>query len=101
MIATQYPHISLKPNGRPIITENGIVVDLIVEQVVRDGAEPACLAADYEALTLAQIHSALAYYYDHQPEMNRLMAEDELLIAEARKTGNATAALRRRLGQGS
>ena len=35
-------------------------------------------------LTLGQIHSCLAYYYDHQPEMDRLINEQLRTVQQFR-----------------
>ncbi len=32
-------------------------------------------------LTLAQIHAALAYYYDHREELDKQLAQDEMRLA--------------------
>lgn len=37
------------------------------------------------SLTLSEIHAALAYYYDHQEEVDTTFAEDEKLGLEAER----------------
>jgi uncharacterized protein (DUF433 family) len=45
------------------------------------------IQAQHPHLTLAQVHAALSYYYDHQAEMDaeieRMVREDEALRAQA------------------
>jgi hypothetical protein len=39
-------------------------------------------------LTLGQIHSCLAYYYDHQEEMDQLIEEQLILVSQLRSHQN-------------
>ncbi len=65
--------------GRPIIAGHRIaVVDVAVW--TKQGMTPEQIASDFP-LTLAQIHAALAYYYDHQEELEKQLAEDEARLA--------------------
>jgi hypothetical protein len=36
-------------------------------------------------LTLADIHAALAYYFDHRPELDRAIEESEAFVEALRK----------------
>jgi uncharacterized protein (DUF433 family) len=45
-----------------------------VNYVLRQGMTPEELAAEFHHLTLAQIHDALSYYYDHQGDVDRDIA---------------------------
>ncbi len=42
------------------------------------------IAVEYD-LSLASIHSALAYYYDHQAEIDQPIADDEAFVEVFRK----------------
>lgn len=57
-------------------------MDLVVlhEQL---GLSPDEIVSTYPSLTLADVHAALAYYFDHQEEIQRDLAEDRQLAAEA------------------
>jgi uncharacterized protein (DUF433 family) len=66
--------------GRPIVAGHRIaVVDVAVW--TQQGMTPEQIAAEYP-LTLAEIHAALAYYYDHKPELDAQLAADEARLAE-------------------
>lgn len=82
MTATAYAHIDFKPSGAPIIIGMRLRVDVIVANYIDGVRTPAEIAANYPPLTLAQIHAALTYSYDHQEEMDRQMAEDDRSYAE-------------------
>lgn len=42
------------------------------------------IATEY-CLSLADVYAALAYYYDHREEIDRVIREDEEFIAELRR----------------
>jgi uncharacterized protein (DUF433 family) len=83
MATVAYPHIRVEA-GVPVIEGTGIkVVEIVLDQLVHhwDAEE---IRRQHPSLNRAQIHSALAYYYDHQAEMDRdieerLRREDELI----------------------
>lgn len=43
----------------------------------KQGKTPEQILIEYPDLNLAQVHAALAYYYDHQGEIEAELAEDE------------------------
>jgi len=58
------------------------VIELAMDKLAH-GSSPEEMHFQYPHLSLAQIHAALAYYYDHQPELDaeierRLRYADEL-----------------------
>lgn len=68
---TQYEHIVLSDDNVPVIAGTTMkVVELIVERSAY-GWSPEELHFQHPYLTLGQIHSALAYYWDHQDELDR------------------------------
>jgi uncharacterized protein (DUF433 family) len=68
---TSYEHITLDDKGIPIISGTTMkVVELIVEKLAY-GWSPEELHLQHPHLTLGQIYSALAYYFDHQAELDR------------------------------
>jgi uncharacterized protein (DUF433 family) len=87
-------HIELRPNrdGEPraFITGTRVRVQDIVSDHERHGLSPEQIARDYPHITLAQVHAALAYFYDHREEVLQQMKADEDLAsrmeAEQRKT---------------
>ena len=73
-------HIEIR-NGRPIIAGTGLKVAIIANMYVQGDAPIDWIAENYD-LTPAQIHAALAYYYDHKEELDRYIQEGiELAIA--------------------
>ena len=84
--ATVYCHISETPGvcgGKPCIAGTRIrVMDIVVLQ--RQGVRPEQMLDHYSSrpLTLAEVHSALAYYYDHKNEIEASFEEDRQREAE-------------------
>lgn len=68
---TRYEHITLNENNVPTIAGTTMkVVELVAEQQAY-GWSPEELHFQHPYLTLGQIHSALAYYWDHREELDR------------------------------
>lgn len=67
---TRYEHIILDDGLVPRIAGTTMkVIDLVMAQMAY-GWSPDELAFQFPYLTLGQIHSALAYYWDHQQELD-------------------------------
>lgn len=68
---TAYRHIVLDDNGVPVVDgANTKVVELIGE-VQAHGLSPEELCYQLSHLSLGQIYSALAYYWDHKEEIDQ------------------------------
>ncbi len=81
--ATTYEHIVLDENGIPWIRGANTKVVELINEVQAYGWSPSELHFQHPHLSLGQIHSALAYYWDHQQEVDadarrRLEETDEL-----------------------
>jgi uncharacterized protein (DUF433 family) len=73
---TRYEHIILDDQGRPLIAGTTMkVIELVVEHLAY-GWSPDELSYQHPYLTLGQIYSALAYYADHQEEIDREIEEN-------------------------
>ncbi len=70
MATVEYAHISWDTEGVPVISSTRTkVVEIAVEHVAY-GWHAQELHQQHPHLSLGQIHSALAYYYDHKAEMD-------------------------------
>jgi uncharacterized protein (DUF433 family) len=74
--------------GTPRIAGTRITVDWIVGQMIYAGQTLEEMLTDYAhiPLTPAQIHAALAYYYDHQVEISSLIEISEDLFNNVRQS---------------
>jgi uncharacterized protein (DUF433 family) len=67
-----YPYIAFNPGiagGRPIISGTRITINCIAEYY-QLGMNADEILDSLRHLTPSQVHSALAYYFDHQEEIN-------------------------------
>jgi uncharacterized protein (DUF433 family) len=70
-VATAYEHVVLNDEKVPIIAGTNMkVIELVLEKNAY-GWSPEELHLQHPYLTLGQIHSALAYYWDHQEELDK------------------------------
>jgi len=71
IVEVEYKHIVLDEMSVPIIQDTTIkVIELVIERMAY-GWSPEELHFQHPYLTLGQIYSALAYYWDHQDELDR------------------------------
>jgi len=83
---TRYEHIVLNEAAIPIIAGTTMkVVELVLEQHAY-GWSPEELHFQHPYLTLGQIYSALAYYWDHQDELERNIQERLKKVEAIRNT---------------
>lgn len=74
MASMVYPHIEKTEDGVPVIIgTNTKVVEVVLDRKAhRWDAEE--IQREHPHLTLAQIYAALAYYHDHQEELDHDIA---------------------------
>ena len=71
LVETSYQHIVIDSDQVAIIGGTNLkVVELVTEHLAY-GWSPEELHLQHPYLSLGQIHSALAYYWDHQEELER------------------------------
>lgn len=97
-VETTYGHIAFNEEGAPVILQPGVpagaamkVVELVAEKVAY-GWSPEELHFQHPYLSLGQIYSALAYFYDHEEALEadiarRLAQVDEQRIEQERNLG--------------
>jgi uncharacterized protein (DUF433 family) len=82
MAAVVETHIRLDENGIAWIDNTRVkVIEIAIDKLAYQST-PEQMQEQYPHLSLAQIHAALAYYYDHKTEMD---AEIERRKQEANK----------------
>src|SRR4051812_20018782 len=83
MSATTYAHIELR-DGVPYIEGTQTKVIEVALDEIAYGWDAAEMQRQHPHLSLGQLHSALAYYHDHQQELDRDIAERERRAEELR-----------------
>jgi uncharacterized protein (DUF433 family) len=84
---TRNPHVERRPGvcgGVPVIRGTRFPVRSVVEYVLRQGMTPEEMVVEWKHLTLAKIHGALAYYYDHKREIDADMRRNRRAFARAK-----------------
>ena len=84
MMETRYKHIELNEDHAPSLACTTMkVVELVMAQRAY-GWSPEELHFQHPDLSLGQIHSALAYYWDHRDELDRDIERRTRLADEIR-----------------
>jgi uncharacterized protein (DUF433 family) len=82
-----YEYIGVKPGfcgGRPHILGHRIKVKHVAVWYEQMGMTPTEIVATYPTITLSQVHSALAYYYDHRDEIQAEIEEERQFVETLR-----------------
>ncbi|WP_414549634.1 DUF433 domain-containing protein [Anabaena sp. CCY 0017] len=80
-------HIEITPGicgGKPRIAGHRIKVQNIVLWYERMGMSPDEIVYHYPSIGLADVHAALAYYYDHIEEIRKDIEDDEVFARETK-----------------
>ena len=81
---TAYKHIFIRDDGHAMIGKTRMKVEHIVLCDYPDMDARRIKAEIYPFLTLGQIHSALAYYYDNKDAMDARIEEGERFVEKMR-----------------
>lgn len=73
-------------SGRPIIAGTTLRVQDVAAHHIYRHYTPDELSYQL-GITLAQVHAALAYYYEHKDEIDSQLQEEARLIREAKEAG--------------
>lgn len=85
-ILTPYFHVELNDDGVPMITGTTMkVIELVLDHIAY-GWDVKELKFQHPYLTLGQIHSALAYYWDHQTELDADIKRRALWVEELERS---------------
>jgi uncharacterized protein (DUF433 family) len=96
MATLAYAHIALSPEGVPYIAHTRTKVEEVILDHLAYHWDAEEIQRQHPALTLGQIHSALAYYYDHQEELDRAIDNGLREVAQIR-AGLSTSPIRLKL----
>ena len=86
LVETRYEHVVLNKAKVPVILGSTMkVVELALAHLAY-GWSPEELHFQFPHLTLGQIYSALAYYWDHQEELDKDIEERLISVKELRRS---------------
>ena len=80
---------------RPVVAGTDIKISQIASEYEHLGTTPDQIAEAHPHLGLAEIHAALAYYYDHRERIQRDWEDGEMLIATLRERYSSRVGTRR------
>jgi uncharacterized protein (DUF433 family) len=87
---TRYEHIALNEDRVPVIAGTTMkVVELILDHLAY-GWSPEELRFQHPSLSMGQVHSALAYYWDHKPELDQDIERRLQLVDQIQRTTPAS-----------
>ncbi len=85
LIKTEYKYVELDERNVPIITGTSMkVIELVTGQIAY-GWSPEELHFQHPYLTMSQILSALAYYWDHKEELDADIERREQYSEKSRR----------------
>jgi uncharacterized protein (DUF433 family) len=90
------PHIRIDSEGRAWIDDTNVKVIEIVLDHLAYGWSPEEMHYQHPDLSLAQLHAALGYYYDHQAEFDQEI-KTSLRAVDAAEAQNRESPVRQRL----
>lgn len=97
---TGYEHIVLNEEQVPMIAGTTMkVVELVLDHLAY-GWSPEELHFQHPYLTMGQIHSALAFYWDHKAEIDQDIERRVQLIAQAQQAAKPSSLVERLKAKG-
>ncbi|MBC6480635.1 MAG: DUF433 domain-containing protein [Hormoscilla sp. GM7CHS1pb] len=84
--ATEYKHIQLDAKGIPLIGGTTMKVVELVMAHMAYGWGPEELHYQHPYLTMSQIHSAFAYYWEHKEELDADIELREEYVKQAERS---------------
>ena len=99
-VKTKYEHVVLNEKQVPIIEGTNMkVIEVILEKTAY-GWSPEELHFQHPYLTLGQIYSALAYYWDHQEDLDQDIERRLEFVNQAQQSMENTPLLARLKSKG-
>src|SRR5437762_6806022 len=98
MSTIAYPHIEINSDGVAIISGTTTKVIEIVQDHLAHHWHAEDICQQYPYLSLAQVHAALTYFYDHQEEIEQEIERRHRRVADI-KVKRADGTIQDRLRQ--
>jgi uncharacterized protein (DUF433 family) len=84
------PYVVLNEKGRAVVRGTRSKVTMIARDHIDGGMSPQEVHEAYPHLSLAAIHAALSYFYDHQAELQDQMLESSREAEQIRRRVEAS-----------
>ncbi|MDX2230561.1 MAG: DUF433 domain-containing protein [Leptolyngbyaceae cyanobacterium bins.349] len=82
---TDYKYVLLDEGNHPVISGTSIKVVELITSMRSYGWSPEELKENFPHLSLSQIYSALAYYWDHQEQIDADMERRYAYVTQLRQ----------------
>ncbi|HAO19389.1 MAG TPA: hypothetical protein DCQ37_02170 [Desulfobacteraceae bacterium] len=100
-LKTTYEYIELNEDGVPVIAGTNMKLTELVLSKMAYGWSPEELSFQFPHLTLGQIYSALAYYSDHQEQLDQDIERRMKFVDQFRQSiGNSSPLVKRLKSKG-
>lgn len=93
-------HIEIDEKGVPWIVGANTKVIEVAQDMLFQGWDAAEIHAQHPHLSLAQIHAALSYYYDHKAELDADIERRNLRVDALRTAAGESPLIRRLRAEG-
>ena len=90
LIETRYEHVILDDKLAPVIAGTRTSITELILDKVAYGWSPEELQFQHPHLKLGQIYSALAYYSDHQEELDKIIEQQLEHVDQIREQARPT-----------
>ena len=100
LLTTTYEHIVRDENGVALIAGTTTKIIELIQERMAYGWSPEEIHFQHPYLSLGQIHSALAYYWDHAEELNQEIDRSTRMVEEIQKTNKISPLMERLKSQG-
>lgn len=97
---TDHKYVELNAEGVPYIAGTTMKVIELVEADIAYGWSPEELHLNHRYLTMSQIHSALAYYWDYKQELDADMQRGFEYAEQLRKQAGESPLVKKLRSQG-
>jgi uncharacterized protein (DUF433 family) len=89
------PHITMDEQGRPWVEGTNTKVIEVVSDYLAYGWSPEEMHRHHPHLPLVKLYAAMAYYFDHQAEIDAEIARDLKQIAQMRAAAGESPFIKR------
>ena len=98
LTAESFTHVHRDASGTAWIDDTGVKVIQVVQDHLGHGWSADVIHENYPHLSLAQIHASLAWFFDHEEDMEREIAAREASVRQI-LAGAGEGRVQRRLRQ--
>ena len=85
MTPTAHAHIVVREDGKLVIDDTNFKVILLIEEYLAQGSSPEQLQDNHPQLSMGQVLSVLAYYWDNREAIDEQVRLDDEEVEQLRR----------------